>query len=124
MIRIKTGIKFTETTKGLRAEMHRGDTVAFTVRMQDDEGVPIPFVPGDKIYFLVTEDPKLTTTLIHKEIDTFPDGKALVNILPADTKPLQFNREYHQTIRAVLSSGLVRTLAYGPFVVLEEVPYE
>jgi len=124
MIRIKTGIKFTETTKGLRAEMHRGDTVAFTVRMQDDEGVSIPFVPGDKIYFLVTEDPKLTTTLIHKEIDTFPDGKALVNILSSDTKPLQFNREYHQTIRAVLLSGLVRTLAYGPFVVLEEVPYE
>jgi len=124
MIRIKTGIKFTETTKGLRAEMHRGDTVAFTVRMQDDEGVSIPFVPGDKIYFLVTEDPKLTTTLIHKEITDFPDGKALVNILSADTKPLQFNREYHQTIRAVLLSGLVRTLAYGPFVVLEEVPYE
>ncbi len=114
MIRIKTGIKFTETTKGLRAEMHRGDTVAFTVRMQDDEGVPIPFVPGDKLYFLVTEDPKLTTTLIHKEIDTFPDGKALVNILPVDTKMLQF----------VLASGLVRTLIYGPYVLLEEVPYE
>lgn len=124
MIRIKTGIKFTETTKGLRAEMHRGDTVAFTVRMQDDEGVPIPFVPGDKLYFLVTEDPKLTTTLIKKEITTFPDGKALVNILSVDTKTLQFSREYHQTIRAVLASGLVRTLIYGPYVLLEEVPYE
>lgn len=124
MIRIKTGIKFTETTKGLRAEMHRGDTVAFTVRMQDDEGVPIPLVAGDKLYFLVTEDPKLTTTLIRKEITTFQDGKALVTLLPVDTKPLRFSRDYFYAVRVVRAAGLVRTLVDGPFAVLEEVPYE
>lgn len=103
--------------------MIRGDTEAMTVSCTED-GVARSFVTGDKVYFTVKKTTSATEKVLQKLITTFTDGKALIDITPADTKTLDA-KSYFFDIQVIFSNGTVKTVL-GPatFELTEEVTYE
>lgn len=103
--------------------MPRGDSEAFYVSHKKD-GVPTNFITGDVVYFTVKKNTSDETKVLQKKIMTFIEGKALVEIMPADTNQLE-STEYVFDIQINFASGLVKTvMGPAPFVLGPEVTYE
>lgn len=107
---------------GTTLEMIRGDSETLTYWNEDELGVA-PLVTGDTVYFTVKIANTETAKQFQKVITTFVDGKAIVNILPADTKNLEFGR-YVYDFQVNFANGDVKTPVIGQFVLLGEVTYE
>ena len=91
--------------------MTRGNTEAFYVSCKRD-GVAYNFVPGDKVYFTVKKSIQSTEKALQKVVSIFTDGKALIEISPADTKPL-LACQYTYDVQITFADGLVKTVL-GP----------
>ncbi len=108
---------------GDKMTMPRGDSESFTVSYSDDLGA-VPFVTGDKVYFSVKRDKNDTTYQFQKLVTTFTaEGLALVNILPADTKTMDFGR-YVYDIQITFADGTVKTPKRGLFILDDEVTHD
>ena len=111
------------TITGTNMSMVRGDTEAFTVACTED-GVARSFVTGDTVYFTVKKTVSETEKTLQKVITTFTDGKALVDILPIDTKNLDA-KPYVYDIQIVFSNGTKKTvISPSVFELTSEVTYE
>lgn len=109
---------------GKNMSMIRGDSESITVSCSDTNGNLIPLVSGDKIYFTVKEDEYRTEKIFQKIITEFIDGKAVINIIPTDTKNLKF-KTYKYDIQLSQANGTVRTIIPpSNFTVGAEVTYE
>lgn len=96
--------------------MTRGDSESITVRCSQ------PFAPGDTVYFTVREDAE-SEILLQKAVTEFPDGEAVILILPGDTEPLDFGT-YLYDIQVTRAGGVVTTLVIpSRFKLNEEVTY-
>ena len=103
--------------------MTRGDTEAFYVSCKRD-GVAYNFVPGDKVYFTVKKSINSTEKSLQKVVSIFTDGKALIEISPADTKQL-IACQYVFDVQINFADGLVKTvLGPAPYVLGAEVTDE
>lgn len=104
-------------------KMTRGDSEAFYVSHKKD-GVATPFVAGDVVYFTVKKNTSDDIKMLQKKIMTFINGKALVEIAPADTHLLE-PTEYVFDIQLSFANGLVKTVV-GPasYLLGPEVTYE
>ena len=105
-------------------EITRGDNATYVaVLMRDD--VIVPFAPGDTVYFTVKASTSTEAKLIQKVITEFDeDGRAIINIEPADTKDLAYKR-YVYDVQLTTAAGAVTTIIKpSGFVVGAEVTYE
>ena len=111
------------TIVGTNISMVRGDTEAMTVACTED-GVARAFVTGDTIYFTVKRSESETEKTLQKVITSFTDGKAHIDIAPADTKTLGV-RTYVYDIQVTFANGTVKTLIEtSTFELRKEVTYE
>lgn len=62
----------------------KGDTKTITVRLKDGETL-VPFENGDVVKMYVKKTATQTTNDIYKEVSTFTDGEAIINLTSADT---------------------------------------
>ena len=111
------------TIYGANISMVHGDTEAMTVSCTED-GVTRPFVTGDTVYFTVKKATNSTEKTLQKVITSFTNGKALIDILPADTQSLD-TKTYVYDIQIVFANGTKKTVL-GPatFELTEEVTSE
>lgn len=111
-------------TDGTNLEMIRGDTEVLVVSCTNSEGDPIDFEAGDRIYFTVKEDTTTEIIIFQKIITEFTDGKAIITILPEDTKSLEF-KNYMYDIQLTKADGTVTTIVPVSFFTIRgEVTYE
>jgi len=109
---------------GKNMSMIRGDSESITVSCSDTNGNIIPLISGDKIYFTVKEDEYRTEKIFQKIITEFTDGKAIINILPTDTKDLKF-KTYKYDVQLNRGDGYVKTIIpVSNFTILSEVTYD
>jgi len=110
--------------KGKDITMIRGDSEVMTVSCVDTDGVAIPLVTGDIIYFTVKQSTGTLTKELQKVITEFTDGKAIIEIIPSDTKLLNF-RQYVYDIQLTKANGTVTTIIpSSKFTIEPEVTYE
>lgn len=103
--------------------MIRGDTEAFYVSCKEN-GATRSFIAGDKVYFTVKKYASSSEIILQKIIDSFTDGKALIEISPENTSELEI-AEYVYDIQITFKDGMVKTVM-GPasFSLTAEVTYE
>lgn len=110
--------------RGTNIYMIRGDTEMIEVACQDSEGVAVPLVDGDKVYFTVKRNVRETAKALQKVVTVFQDGKASIYIHPEDTKGLDV-RAYVYDIQLTRENGSVKTIVpMSKFVLEPEVTHE
>lgn len=95
--------------QGNSLSMVRGDSESIVVSFEDSNGLSIPLVTGDIIYFTVKPSVNTSIKSFQKVVTTFVDGKAVIEILPVDTKTLRFGI-YVYDIQLSRSDETVRTI--------------
>jgi hypothetical protein len=109
---------------GTSIYMTRGDSETITVSIRDSDGNDIPLAAGDTIYFTVKSSIEATEKAFQKVITNFTDGKAIINILPEDTKSLPFT-ELVYDVQWTSAAGKVTTIIKpSKFIIEGEVTYE
>ena len=109
---------------GNNISMIRGDTDAIEISAEDGDGVAIPLVEGDTIYFTVKENTETDDKILQKIITDFTLGEALITLFPADTKDLEAG-VYVYDIQWTKASGEVRTIVPpSQFTLRGDVTYE
>ncbi len=109
---------------GNSISMIRGDSESIIVSCKDSNGDPVPFEPGDTVYFTVKETVNTDVKLLQKQVTEFENGKAIIEILPEDTKHLRF-QSYVYDIQLTKAGGVVTTIIPpSKFRVEGEVTYE
>lgn len=110
--------------QGYNISMIRGDTEIIKVSCKDAQGVDVPFNNGDTLYFTVKSSVDTEGKKLQKVITEFPDGIAYINILPDDTKLMNF-RDYYYDIQLTRANGTVKTIIPPSiFTIKGEVTYE
>ena len=105
--------------------MIRGDSETITIQLQDSMGVAVPLVDGDTIYFTVKSDTQTDTKIFQKVVTSFTDGKAIITIVPADTKSLPAPIDLIYDLQLSKADGSVITIIRpSKFVVEGEVTFE
>ena len=108
---------------GTTLSMTRGDNEAITVARLVD-GIAEPFVNGDTVYFTIKHSANTDVKVLQKEIIVFTDGKAIIELLPADTKELTY-KTYKYDIQLTDHHDIVTTLVkYSDFIITEEITNE
>lgn len=108
---------------GTNIYMTRGDSETITVSLRQ-EGAEIPLVEGDTIYFTVKTNSQTEDKVIQKVVTTFDDGKAIISILPEDTKYLPFTTFVYDVQLTRADGSVITIIKPSEFVVEEEVTYE
>lgn len=104
--------------------MIRGDSESITVQCFDSDGNIIPLDSGDKIYFTVKQNVTSDTKAFQKIITTFTEGKALIDILPSDTKALKFGQYKYDVQLTRADNSVVTIIPPSQFNLLEEVTWD
>lgn len=91
--------------------MFSGDSEAFFVSCMENK-IARPFVTGDVVYFTVKKNISNEEKVLQKVITSFVDGKALIELSPADTKELTPMR-YIYDAKIILAGGFQKTVL-GP----------
>lgn len=108
---------------GFNIEMTRGDSDSITVSCTKD-GISHDFTAGDIVYFTVKKSIYDSVKVIQKIITEFADGKAVIPILPADTRDLSFST-YVYDVQINFFDGSVNTvIPPSSFTILPEVTCE
>ena len=109
---------------GNNITMTRGDSEAISIFCRNEDLTIVPLVTGDKIYFTVKVNVYQEIIILQKIITTFTDGKAIVVIVPLDTKDLEF-RSYVYDVQITRADGTVSTIIPpSKFIIGGEVTYE
>lgn len=108
---------------GTKISMTRGDSETITVSIRKD-GEDIPLVAGDTVYFTVKNDANTEDKVLQKVVTEFDDGKAIIEILPGDTKHLPFTEFVYDVQLTKTDGGITTIIKPSKFIVGEEVTYE
>jgi len=106
--------------------MTRGDTETITLTVYDAEEKTIPFsnANNDIVYFTVKTSTQTSVHTFQKEITTFtPEGEAIVEIVPNDTKDLRYG-DYVYDVQINKNGNVTTVIKPSKFVIQEEVTYE
>lgn len=68
----------------MNIELTKGDSKSITVIIKSN-GVKVPLVSGDIVYFSARQKPSQTTYDIQKTITSFTNGEAIITLLSVDT---------------------------------------
>jgi len=109
---------------GSNISMIRGDSETITVSLIGSSNVVVPFVTGDTVYLTIKINDCTATKLLQKVITDFPEGKAVIEIKPEDTKSLTFG-DYVYDIQLTTALGVVTTIVTpSKFSIKGEITYE
>lgn len=110
--------------RGTNLSMIRGDSESITISYDARNKEDILFEDGDTVYFTVKYSVRSETKVMQKIITQFDNGKAVIEILPEDTKHLPF-RTFVYDIQLNRLDGTVTTIVPpSDFTVEGEVTYE
>ncbi len=104
---------------GSTISLTRGDTLCLNIELtKDDE----PYVPesGDLITFALKKSFTDPVPLIRKDVHPGQDNSIVVEIVPADTKKLNFGT-YKYDMQLTDVNARVYTFILGDFILTEEV---
>jgi hypothetical protein len=102
----------------MNIELTRGDSKSITVIIKQN-GIKVSLVTGDKIYFSVKRKQTQTEYDIQKEVTTFSNGEAIINLLSTDTT---INEGlYLYDIQYNKASGEVYTIVKGNLTVTKGI---
>ena len=110
--------------RGDNLEMTRGDTEQLTVSREDEAGTQIDFVAGDVVYFTVKTSVNVTDIILQKTITTFTDGKAIIEIEPADTSSLSYGTYRYDVQLTELGGDVTTLIRPAAFKISGEVTYD
>ncbi len=94
---------------GTNLKMFRGDTECISIDMKDEEGVPVPLVGGDTVYFTIKKSVHREEIVLQKIITDFNDGAAIIPFAHEDTKEIA-PRIYVYDIQLTRADGTVKTI--------------
>lgn len=94
----------------MNIELTKGDSKSITVILKSN-GVKVPLVNGDVIYFSAKQKLSQTNYSIQKTITAFTNGEAIIGLLPADTNI--DTGSYLYDIQLSKASGEVYTILKG-----------
>lgn len=103
--------------------MVRGDTRVFTLRLYD-QMQKIELSSGDTIYFTVKKSIYTPEITIEKVITTFEDNEAIIEILPEDTKELEYGDYVYDIQWTDVNESITTLVEASKFVIKGEVTYE
>ena len=110
--------------QGTNISMIRGDSEAIKISCRDENGVDIPFVEGDIVYFTVKRSTSTEEKILQKIVTEFTKGVALITIFPKDTRELKTGIYYYD-IQLTRADGTVKTIIPpSKFTIKGEVTYE
>lgn len=99
--------------------MTRGDSESITVSCEQ-----WPFENGDEIRLTVRKSKHNSEKVMEKRVTEFVDGKAIIEIQPADTSHMEF-RDYIYDIQMKRADGTVKTIVKpATFTISLEVSYD
>jgi len=109
---------------GQTISMVRGDSESIVVSCNNADGTQVPFSDGDTVYFTIKVNTETDAKILQKVTTSFSDGKAVIEINPADTKSLQYNT-YVYDVQWTKANGTVTTIIPpSGFAIESEVTYE
>ena len=94
---------------GTNISMIRGDSETITVLCKDQYGTLVDLIDGDTVRFTIKENINTEIKTLQKTVTTFPDGIAVITIVPADTKTLKF-KEYVYDVQLTRADQSVITI--------------
>lgn len=110
--------------KGTNLHITRGDTEGIIVRVIDEAGEDVSLGSGDVVEFTVRRSASHPEKMIHKVINTFENGEALITLYPEDTDDLPFGNCTYD-IQLTRANGDVKTIVKpSKFVIGTEVSYD
>lgn len=110
---------------GTDMSMVRGDTESITIKMQDKDGVKVPFVDGDILYMTVKRSGTTTRKILQKVVNSFTDGNAEIFISSEDTKNIPFlEYVYDIQVNRIEDGSITTIIPASKFVLNEEITYE
>jgi hypothetical protein len=110
--------------KGTNLSMIRGDSESITISYDARNDTETLFEDGDIVYFTVKYSVNSEKKLLQKIVTEFDNGKAIIEILPEDTKHMPF-RTFVYDIQLNKLNGTVTTIVPpSDFTVEGEVTYE
>ena len=98
---------------GTNLAMTRGDTDSIVVSCPDRL-----FTEGDELIFTVKKSALTANILIQKKVTQFDEGKAVFEILPADTQKM-YSGAYKYDIQLTTADGTVTTIIKPSLFTLE-----
>ena len=101
----------------------RGDSLSITIDIADSLGTPVTFETGDILYFTVKKSYSTREKSIQKKIISPSSSTIEIDILPIDTKILDYGTYYYD-LQISDIHGKVFTPLLGKFIISEEVTYE
>ena len=108
---------------GTDIKMTRGDSKTIRVTLKK-EGVQIPLIDGDIIYFTVKTSTITEEKTLQKIITEFADGTALIEITPADTKNLLFTTYIYDLQLTDAQGNVITLIKPSKFIISGEVTHE
>ncbi len=100
------------TNDSTNISMIYGDSKSLIISCSQ-AGVAVPLVNGDTVYFTVKVKTSDTNKVLQKVVTTFTDGKALIEILPADKVVFQVDKlpvNYVYDVQINFANGSVKTV--------------
>lgn len=94
---------------GTNLTMIQGDSESLTISRKDANGVILPFLEGDIVHLTVKTAPTDVEHVFQKEVTSFVDGKAIIEIDPIDTNGIAV-QSYFYDIQLTTAAGKVTTL--------------
>ncbi|HEY5588900.1 MAG TPA: hypothetical protein VIK86_08095 [Candidatus Paceibacterota bacterium] len=110
--------------KGTDISMVRGDSEIITVSCMNSNGINVPLITGDIIYFTIKTNINTSAKILQKIITAFVNGTAIIDISHDDTKDLRFC-ELKYDVQLTRADGTVTTIIPpSKFSIIGEVTYE
>lgn len=109
---------------GTNISMIRGDSETITVLCKDQYGTLVDLIDGDTVRFTIKENINTEIKTLQKTVTTFPDGIAVITIVPADTKTLKFKEYVYDVQLTRADQSVITIVPPSKFKIEGEVTYE
>ncbi len=97
--------------------MINGDSEYILISFLDADGEVLPLENGDTVYFTMKKKPSDEQPALQKIVTSFIEGKAHIEILPADT--INLNGGYDYDVQVNRADGQVTTVIKPSQIIIE-----
>ena len=97
--------------------MINGDSEYMLISFLDADGAVLPLENGDTVYFTMKKKPSDEQPALQKIVTSFVEGKAHIEILPADT--INLNGGYDYDVQVNRADGQVTTVIKPSQIIIE-----
>jgi hypothetical protein len=97
--------------------MINGDSEYILISFLDADGAALPLVTGDTVYFSMKKKISDEQPALQKTVTSFIEGKAHIEILPADT--INLKGGYYYDVQVNRADGQVSTVIKPSQIIIE-----